>query len=86
VAALLRDLDIEAVWTVSEEQERRVLIEELVEAVGVFPDHLEVTVTGAPPLNVLYGEVGLKESGFVGVGGGTLTINPPPIWATEVAA
>ena len=34
------------------------------EAVGVFPDHLEVTVTGAPPLNVLYGEVGLKESVF----------------------
>jgi hypothetical protein len=29
-------------------------VEELVEAVGVFPDHLEVAVTGAPPLNVLY--------------------------------
>lgn len=36
---------------------------------GVFPDHLELTVTGAPPLNVLYGDVGLKKSGFVGVGG-----------------
>jgi len=71
VASLLQSLDIEAVWTAAEEQERRVLIEELVEAVGVFPDHLEVTVTGAPPLNLLYGEVGLKESGFVGVGGGT---------------
>jgi len=71
VASLLQSLDIEAVWMAAQEQERRVLVEELVEAVGVFPDHLEVTVTGAPPLNVRYGEVGLKESGFVGVGGGT---------------
>ena len=71
VAALLQELDIEAVWGAAEEQERRVLVEELVESVGVFPDHLEVTVTGAPPLNVLYQEVGLKQSGFVGVGGGT---------------
>jgi hypothetical protein len=47
------------------------LIEELVEVLWVFPDHLEVTVTGPLPLNVRYGEVGLKESGFVGVGGGT---------------
>ena len=71
VASLLQALDIETVWSAAEEQERRVLVEELVEAVGVYPDHLEVTVMGAPPLNVLYGEVGLKESGFVGVGGGT---------------
>ncbi len=71
VASLLQALDIQAVWSAAEEHERRVLIEELVEAVGVFPDHLEVTVIGAPPLNVRYGEVGLKESGFVGVGGGT---------------
>ena len=47
------------------------MVEELVEWVSVFPDHLEVTVSGAPPLNVLYQEVGPKESHFVGVGGGT---------------
>ncbi len=70
VASLLESLDIEAFWTAAEEHERRVLVEELAEVVGVFPDHLEVTVTGAPPLNLRYGEVGLKESGFVGVGGG----------------
>lgn len=86
VAASLRDLDVEAVWMAAEDHERRVLIEELVEWVSVFPDHLEVTVSGAPPLHVLYGEVGLKESGFVGVGGGTQTISPPPAWVTEVAA
>jgi hypothetical protein len=47
------------------------LIEELLEWVTVFPDHLEVTVAGAPPLNVLFKEVGLKESENVSVGGGT---------------
>ncbi len=72
VAAVLGNLDLRRVWEVAEHHERRVLIEELIEWVSVFPDHLEVTVSGAPPLNVLYGEVGLKEqSQTVGVGGGT---------------
>jgi hypothetical protein len=39
--------------------------------VTVLPDHLEVTVSGAPRLHVLYQEVGLKEPYFSGVGGGT---------------
>jgi hypothetical protein len=30
------------------ESERRVLVEELVEKVAVFPDHLEATIAGAP--------------------------------------
>jgi DNA invertase Pin-like site-specific DNA recombinase len=30
--------------------------------VTVFPDHLEVTVTGAPTLKVLYREIGMRES------------------------
>ena len=59
------------------ESERRVLIEELVDSVTVFPDHLEVTVGGAPPLNVLYSEVGLKESDNVRVGGGTALVLVP---------
>jgi Recombinase zinc beta ribbon domain/Recombinase len=71
VAALLRQLDIATVWSAASDAERRVLVEELVDAVTVFPDHLEVTVGGAPPINVLYGEVGLKESENVRVGGGT---------------
>ena len=37
----------------------------------VLPDHLEVTVSGAPRLHVRYQEVGLKESGPDRVGGGT---------------
>jgi hypothetical protein len=58
----LRDLDVDQVWEAATDQERRVLIEELLEWVTVFPDHLEVSVVGAPPLAVAYGEVGLKES------------------------
>ncbi len=79
VAAILRDLDIEALWAAAEDAERRVLIEELVDSVTVFPDHLEVKVGGAPPLNVLYSEVGLKESENVRVGGGTRTRGPRPL-------
>ena len=79
VAAVLRDLDIEAVWSAAEDQERRILVEELVEWVSVFPDHLEVTVTGSPPLHFLYQEVGVKKSGLVGVGGPTGNLGPRPV-------
>ena len=49
------------------------LVEELVERVAVFPDHLEVSIAGAPRLNVGLAEVGLggNQSQNVGVGGGT---------------
>jgi site-specific DNA recombinase len=60
VASILRNLDIDRVWATAEVEERRVLVEELLESITVLPDHLEVKVTGAPTLNVLYGEVGLK--------------------------
>lgn len=65
---VLKNLDIDKVWESAEEVEKRVLIEELLEWVTIFPDHLEVTVVGAPALNVLYSEVGLMGSDFVGVG------------------
>lgn len=68
---MLRDLDVDVLWKVAKDRERRVLVEELLEAVAIFPDHLEVTVAGAPRLNVTLSEVGLKESRTVGVGGGT---------------
>jgi site-specific DNA recombinase len=71
VARALENLDIDRAWAAATESERRILIEELVESVTVLPDHLEVTVSGAPRLHVLYQEVGLKESYFSGVGGGT---------------
>lgn len=71
VASLLSALDVERVWNAATEVERRVLIDEFVEEILVLPDYLDVTVHGAPPLHVLYQEVGLKDSGFDRVGGGT---------------
>jgi hypothetical protein len=71
VAEVLSSLDVGAVWSAAVEDERRVLVEEFLEWVTVFPDHLEVSVIGAPALNVRLCEVGLKESEIVGVGGPT---------------
>ena len=71
VAAALRDLDIERMWQEATETERRVLVDELVEEVAVFPDHLEVKVAGAPRINVRLDEVGLKVSENGGVGDAT---------------
>lgn len=68
VATILKNLDIEEVWRCADDTEKRILVEELVEWVTIFPDHLEVTVAGAPALNVLYSEVGLMGSEIVGVG------------------
>lgn len=77
VARVLADLDIQRAWAVATEVERRVLIDEFLQGITVLPDHLEVTIRGAPPLNVHYSEVGFQEpvrtneSDFSGVGGGT---------------
>ncbi|MGH3732027.1 MAG: hypothetical protein ACRDVC_01390, partial [Acidimicrobiales bacterium] len=74
VVKILSNLDISAVWEAAEDSERRVLVEELVQWITIFPDHLEVNVTGAPTLNVNYAEVGMKGSENVGVGDPTSTI------------
>jgi hypothetical protein len=58
------------VWAEATDDERRVLIEELVGVVSVFPDHLEVTISGVPALNVTLRRLGLKQSSIGGVGGG----------------
>ena len=62
VAAVLADLDLDAVWQEATAKERRVLVEELVDEVAMFEDHLEVTVSGAPRLNVRLDEVGLGDA------------------------
>ena len=79
VAAVLADLDTESIWQCATDPERRVLIEELLAEIAIFPDHLEVEVFGAPRLNVLLEEVGLNSTSadvdavhFVGVRGGSL--------------
>lgn len=78
MATVLADLDIGQAWEAATDPERRILVEELLGEVALFPDHLEVEVAGAPRLNVLLDEVGLgKPSGrpkrvqTVGVRGGT---------------
>jgi site-specific DNA recombinase len=60
VARILADLDMESIWAEANERERRVLVENLLEWIKVFPDHLEVKVMGSPQINVLYSEVGLR--------------------------
>jgi hypothetical protein len=71
VAAALRDLDIDSVWSAATESEKRVLVEELVDSVAVFPDHLEVELVGVDRLNVTLEEVGLVQSHAVDVGSPT---------------
>jgi hypothetical protein len=71
VARMLADLDMDAVWAEAEDRERRILVQNLLEWIKVFPDHLEVKVVGSPAFHVLLSEVGLKVPENVGVGGGT---------------
>ena len=84
VARMLASLDVDKTWRAATEVERRVLIDEFIEEILVLPDYLDVKVHGAPPLHVRYQEVGMKDSGFDRVGGGTLTMSTPA-WETSWA-
>ncbi len=61
VAALLRQIDTDAIWDAANDRERKQLVNEIIEAVIVYPDRLQVTINGAPPLTVALSEVGLRE-------------------------
>jgi hypothetical protein len=54
-----RKMYVERLWVGATELERRVIVEELLECVARYPDHLEVTVSGVPRLNGALEEVGL---------------------------
>ena len=70
--AVLEPMSVEDVWRETTDRERRILVEELVENIAIFPDHLEVSITGAPKMNVTLQEVGLTGGlPSRGVGGGT---------------
>jgi hypothetical protein len=45
---------MDAVWADANERERRVLVENLVEYIKVFPDHLEVKVVGIPSITCCF--------------------------------
>ena len=73
-------MDVDRLWGEATDQERRILVEELLESVAMYPDHLEVTVSGVPRLNVPLEEVGLSGGWqFCGVGGPT-SPNCHPGW------
>ena len=42
VARILREMDLDEIWREATDEERRVLVEELLDAVAIFPEHLEV--------------------------------------------
>lgn len=70
VAELLAELDLDRLWEAATDQERRILLDELLDRVAVFHDHLEVHVHGAPRINVTLAEVGLGQREQIsGVGG-----------------
>ena len=71
LAHLLDQLDLDQLWEHATDTERRTLLDELVHDVTVQRDRLTVTLHGAPPLNVAFSEVGLKDSDLSRVGGGT---------------
>ena len=62
VATALRDLDIDRLWEAANEVEKRTLINQLVEAVILHPDRLQVAINGVPPITVNFEEVGLRPA------------------------
>lgn len=70
---LLDRIDVAALWAAATDDERRTLLDELLDSVTVLDDRLLVGVHGAPPLAVAFSEVGLKapHSEIGGVEGGT---------------
>lgn len=73
VAEILSSIDLDKIWEVATETERRILLDEYISAVQVFGDHLEVEVRGASKINVALHEAGLRNRSveIAGVGGGT---------------
>lgn len=71
VLRVLEHRNIEDLWPYATEDERRILLDELLDNVTVHPDRLTVAIHGASPLNVAFSEVGLKDSEMSRVGGGT---------------
>lgn len=85
VARILREMDIDRLWAEATDRERRVIVEELLESVAMYPDHLEVTVSGVPRLNVTLDEVGLTGGWqFCGVGGARRTSRTPLVVRGEL--
>jgi site-specific DNA recombinase len=61
VSDLLGDMDVDQIWNAATSDERRTLVEDLVDSVCIYPDQLTVQVAGAPPFIVALDEVGLTQ-------------------------
>jgi site-specific DNA recombinase len=61
VAELLAKMDLERIWLAASLEERRTLVEDLVDSVFVYPDQITVQVAGAPPFTIGLDEVGLTQ-------------------------
>ena len=61
VADLLGNMDVDQIWNAATSDERRTLVEDLVDSVCIYPDQLTVQVAGAPPFIVALDEVGLTQ-------------------------
>ena len=62
---------MEAIWAEADERERRILVENLLEWIKIFSDHLEAKVVGRAPIHALFSAVGIKVPENVGVEGPT---------------
>jgi len=58
--AFLTETDWDVIWEAATTAERRTLVEDLLDTVNFYPDHLTVQVAGAPPIVVELQEVGLR--------------------------
>ncbi len=57
------DFNLDDLWDNASAKERRLIVEELIEAVTIYADRLDVTVTGVPALIIQHDEVGLRDPG-----------------------
>ena len=53
-------IDFDQIWEEATPAERRILIEDFLENIYLYPDRLTVQVAGAPPITVTLHEVGLR--------------------------
>ena len=61
VAELLANMDIDRVWNEANPAEKRILVEDMIDSVIIYPDQLTVQVAGAPPILVTLEEVDLTQ-------------------------
>jgi len=55
-------MDTDAIWNAANDRERKILVNEIIDAVIVHPDRLQVAINGSPPFTVRFDEVGLREA------------------------